>query len=86
MKSKILLLFLLLTGGILSAQDTVRTLIFSEIRMNNLSTFYAELTKVGAEPVQMGNFKFCCVTAWGKPWFEHGSFWLPNKILMPGKM
>jgi len=87
MKSKFLLLFLLITGGILSAQDTIRTLIITEARMDRKDQAYVELTNVGTTPVQMADFEFGKISDSNVPWTPAlgNAIRLPERILQPGE-
>ena len=87
MKLKILLFSLLLTGGMLQAQDTIRTLIITESRIDRLDQAFVELTNVGTEPIQMNNFKFGTIIPSKTPWDSPSdrNFMLPDKVLQPGE-
>ena len=86
MKLKILLLFLVFSGGIISAQDTIRYLIITEARMDRTDGSYIEITNMGTNPVQLNNFEFGRVDAWSTPWNGTGrSIILPDKVLQPGQ-
>ena len=47
MKLKFLLFFLLISGGVLQAQDTIRSLIISEALRVGVDNTYAEITNMG---------------------------------------
>jgi hypothetical protein len=97
MRLKILLVFLLFYAmGILRAQDTIRTLIISEARIDNAHHAYVELTNVGTTSINLAEFEFGKVGPWTPPvtagttanWFQVGAtdrFMLPNKVLAPGE-
>jgi hypothetical protein len=89
MKSKILLLLLLLNVGVLNAQDTIRTLIITEARMDHHHHNFVEITNVGDFPVQLGEFKFGLIRPWNNvpfvPESNNRAYWLPEKILQPGE-
>jgi hypothetical protein len=97
MRTKILLLLILLSfGGWLRAQDTIRSLIFSEVRFDDAFEPYAELTNMGDSTLHLKNFEFGIVHPWTarvdvnniKAWFSVGSgswFMLPDWTLAPGK-
>ncbi|MEE4285735.1 MAG: cadherin-like beta sandwich domain-containing protein, partial [Mariniphaga sp.] len=86
MRLKLLLLSVLLTG-MLNAQDTIRTLIISEVRMDRADHNYVELTNVGSESIQMDQFEFGRIDPWTTPYDAPiGSFMrLPSKSLEPGE-
>lgn len=56
MKQKFLLLILMLFGGWMYAQDTIDYLIITEWRGDNTNMTYLELTNVGDQAVQLGDF------------------------------
>lgn len=87
MKLRLLLFALLLSAGITNAQqDTIRTLIISEARMDRADNSYVEITNVGTTPVQLADFEFGRVSPWDDPYSPGTSFIrLPNKVLEPGK-
>jgi hypothetical protein len=87
MKLKLLLLILVLTGGILSAQDTIRTLIITEARLDRQDQAYVELTNIGTTPVQLADFKFGKMSAYNVPWTPAlgDAIRLPERILQPGE-
>ncbi len=87
MKLKFLLFFLLFSGGILSAQDTIRSLIITEARIDRTDGSYIEITNMGTKPVQLNNFEFGRIDAWTVPWRPPASqtMRLPNKVLQPGQ-
>lgn len=86
MRLKLLLLSLLLTG-MLSAQDTIRTFIITETRVDRNDQSYVELTNIGSEDLDMSQFEFGRVGAWTQPYSPaSGDFMrLPNKTLAPGE-
>lgn len=87
MKLRLLLFALLLSAGITNAQqDTIRTLIISEARMDRADNSYVEITNMGTEPVQLADFEFGRVSPWDDAYSPGTSFIrLPNKVLEPGK-
>ncbi len=87
MRLKFLLFFLLLASGIVSAQDTIRTFIITEAKLNRQEQAYVELTNVGTTPIQMAEFKFGKIDAWTTPWTSTAGNYimLPEKILQPGE-
>ena len=67
MRAKFLLFVFLLWAGTISAQiyhhnDTVKTLVITEYRGDNTHHTYLELTNMGNEPIQLGQFK---IGYWG---------------------
>ncbi len=87
-----LLLFALLLSGILSAQDTIRTLIITQARLDRADNSYVEITNVGDTPIQMSDFELGRVSPWDNPfpWTAEAPFggaWimLPEKVLQPGE-
>jgi hypothetical protein len=89
MKSKILLLLLMLNFGLLKAQDTITTLIITEARMDHHHNAFVEITNVGDFPVQLGDFKFGLIRPWNNvpfvPENKNRAYWLPEKNLQPGE-
>ena len=67
MKLKLLLFSLLLSCGILSAQDTIRTLLITEARLDRADDNYVELTNMGAAAVNLSQFEFGRVGPWTTP-------------------
>lgn len=89
MKLKTLLFVLLTSIGMVQAQDTIRSLVITEACLRNPYFAYLELTNMGDENVQLGNFKIGNIEPWGpKPFTPRYSsmvFQLPEKILAPGE-
>ncbi len=56
------LLFALLLGGLVNAQDTINYLVITEYRGDNTNRCYLELTNMGDKPVQLNQFK---IGHWG---------------------
>ncbi len=89
MRLKFLLFALLLSGGILSAQDTIRGLIISEARYNNQADAYFEITNMGDESVDLGVIEWGELRPWGTSWenwepVSDRRFMLPDQMLAPG--
>ena len=86
MRLKLLLLSLLLTG-MLNAQDTIRTFIITETRVDRNDQSYVELTNIGTEDLDMSQFEFGRVGAWTEPYSPvAGEFMrLPEQTLAPGE-
>lgn len=89
MKLKILLFALFVSGGLINAQDTIRTLIITEIRTTHQEEDFVEITNIGDDPVQLSNFEFGLIRCWNNiPWTPENptrSFMLPEKVLQPGE-
>ncbi len=95
MKLKLLLLLFLISTGFLKAQDTIRTLIISEARMNSQGDAYVEITNMGDASVDISQFKFGLMRpwipepvldVWKDAWVPEGNrfFMLPQHELQPG--
>ena len=89
MKLKLLLFAVLMSGGLLKAQDTIRTLIITEIRTTHHEEDFVEITNIGDEAVQLSDFEFGLIRCWNNiPWTPENpdrSFMLPEKVLQPGE-
>ncbi|MDX1283378.1 MAG: T9SS type A sorting domain-containing protein [Draconibacterium sp.] len=89
MKLKLLLLILLIGFGVVNAQDTIRTLIITEARMNHHHNNYIEITNVGDFDIELSEFEFGLIRPFGGNvlWTpeEARRFMLPEKILKPGE-
>ncbi len=88
MRLKFLLLLFMLSAGILNAQDTIRSLVITEARLNSQGDAYVELTNMGTKPVNLKNFEFGTINPWTRPWTPaQGGYYfrLPEKILQPGQ-
>jgi hypothetical protein len=93
MKKKLLFLFLMFCGSQLFAQvlpvvnDTIRTLIISEARMDNPGSAYLEITNVGTDTIDLKTIKFGNISTWDGPYFPLPNKYvmLPDKKLLPGK-
>jgi len=91
------LLFLLILTGILNAQEPYRSLVISEVRLGRPDYTHIELTNMGDEPVNLGEFKLALKRPWGpriydvfdnEQWdVEDPSYYfmLPEKELEPGE-
>lgn len=90
MRLKLLLFLVLLTGGLLQAQDTIpyRQLLITEAYLGSQDLGYFEITNVGNEDVQLSEFKFAEMRPWGDPrWSNPADRWwiLPDHILKAGE-
>ncbi|HYX10264.1 MAG TPA: hypothetical protein VE912_26280, partial [Bacteroidales bacterium] len=88
MKFKLLLFSLLLSCGVLSAQDTIKTLVITEARFDRADDNYVELTNMGDAPVNLSQFEFGRIDPWTTPtdaWNPVTAYMmLPDTILQPG--
>jgi len=94
MKSKLLLFVFVLWSGAISAQiyhhqDTVKSLVITEYRGDNTHQTYLELTNMGDEPIQLGQFK---IGWWGGDKLDLNTWktdannkdrWIPLDTLLP---
>jgi hypothetical protein len=96
MKLKLLLFTLYLSAGILNAQDTIRSLVITEVRLSDQGNNYIEITNMGDQPVNMKDFKLGTIRPWAQaindvfndPWVPEGNsryIMLPDYVLQPGK-
>jgi len=90
MRLKILLFALMLSGGVLSAQDTIRGLIITEAKLANQADAYFEITNMGDADVNLGVIEWGELRPWGTPWenwepVPGRRFMLPDHILKPGE-
>ena len=97
MRLKLLFAMLFVSGGLLMAQDTIKTLIISEAKMDRAEQLYFELTNVGDEALNLSDFEFTCMDPWQG--FPEGVAWpeqapnrddrsierLPDLVLAPGE-
>lgn len=91
MKSKLLLLFLVVMGfgALVKAQTTkpYTNLIITEALSTSSPDNYVEFTNMGTETIDLSNFEFGHIGAWDIPWNPgtNQSFILPEKMLAPGQ-
>jgi hypothetical protein len=92
MKLKLLLFSLVMSWGILNAQDTVRYLVITEARMDRADFSYCEITNMGDSTLNLSDFEFGCVRPWtaavsGFPFIPETGRWmmLPDHELAPGE-
>lgn len=85
MKLKLLLFIMVLSGGILNAQDTIRTLIITESNPFRADQSYVEITNMGTTAVQLSNFKLGKIGPWDEPYNYAFEIRLPEKMLDAGK-
>ena len=67
MKLKLLFLFLILPAGMLLAQDTIRSLIITEAKMDRADQDYVELTNMGDDTLNLKDFEFGRIDPWTTP-------------------
>ncbi len=89
MRTKFLLFFSFLLCGVLNAQvdDTIRTLIITEVRLDDARRGYVEIANVGDATVNLSSFEIGRIDAWTAPWSTPTANWmmLPDKDLAPGE-
>jgi hypothetical protein len=87
MKLKLVLTSFLFSCGILSAQDTIKTLLITEARLDRGDHTYCEITNMGTATVNLKDFEFGVIRPWADPWIpEVDRFMtLPDHELPPGK-
>lgn len=95
MKLKLVLFALFLSGSIL-AQETIKSLVITEARLNNVIDTYIEITNMDDESVNLKDFKLGNMWPWNfkpiynvfsEPWVSNNGryFMLPDFVLEPGK-
>lgn len=96
MRTRLLFFVLLMVTGLLNAQDTIRTLVISEVRLDDARESYIEIANVGTTTLNLKDFQIGNVTPWNTPkeagnlvkgWnVDAGaSYRLPDKELAPGE-
>jgi hypothetical protein len=87
MRTKTLLFLLLLSCGVLNAQDTIKTLLITEARLDDARHSYVEITNMGDVSVNLAQFELGQVGAWTDPYKPGAGFWfmLPDRDLAPGE-
>ena len=96
MKLKLLLFIFLLSCGILNAQnDTIKTLIFTQYSAGGDVGWHTEITNVGNEAIQMGDFKLVKLDPYvefqifdevNDEWGPNPNyFFFPERLLQPGE-
>jgi hypothetical protein len=88
MKTTLILTLLVCNLIVLRAQDTIRTLIITEARIDAQHGAYLELTNVGADTLDLSNFEVGKISPWEKPYLPNSTTdytMLPKKKLLPGK-
>ncbi len=86
MRTKTLLFLILLSCGVLKAQEPIRTLIITEARLDDARHSYVEITNMGTTTVNLAQFELGQIGAWTLPYEPADNFWfmLPDKDLAPG--
>jgi len=97
MRTKFLLSFFLLAlGAVLYGQDTIRTLVISEARLEDQRRAYVEISNVGNDPINLAEFELGVIGAWTavtNPLTPNWEFttspdfymMLPDRVLEPGE-
>ncbi len=91
MKPKVLLFSLLIFYGALNAQDTIKTLVISECRIDDVREAYVEFTNMGSDPIDLSEFEFGRIGAWTSAKIDsmvpdaNSWFMLPNVMLGAGE-
>ncbi len=98
MRLNLLLITMLVSIGILNAQDTIRSLVITEARMSAQPDNYIELTNMGDKAINLKDFKLGTIRPWSPPinnvftdpWVsEAGQYtryiMLPDYVLEPGE-
>ncbi|HQN93406.1 MAG TPA: T9SS type A sorting domain-containing protein [Prolixibacteraceae bacterium] len=95
MRFKLLLLLLLASCGLVSAQQANMNVIFSEVRMDQWHHSYVEICNMGNVAVDLAQFEVGSISPWtsafdaeGNPTFDPGAdgrVMLPAKMLNPGE-
>ncbi len=95
MRHRLLLAMLCVSGGLLIAQDTVRTLVITEAKMDRAEQSYVEITNMGTEALNLSDFEFGRISPWDTPpepgWPEapqndnNTIERLPDVVLAPGE-
>ena len=81
MRTKTLLFLFLLACGVLNAQDTIKTLVISEVRLDDVRHSYVEISNVGATTLNLSQFEIGIIGAWTVPWAAAENYWfmLPDR-------
>jgi len=87
MRLKFLLFSLIVSCGIMTAQDTVRSLIITEVSLWRADDSYIEFTNMGDTALNLKNFEFGRLDPWTTPWetSANNRFMLPDTLLQPGE-
>lgn len=98
MRQKLLLAMLVLSSGLLMAQDTIKTLVITEAKMDRAEQSYVEITNMGDAAINLKDFEFGRLSPWNVPDADLGG-WptgapqvddqaierLPDYVLEPGE-
>ncbi len=65
----------------LNAQDTIKTLIITEARLDDARHTYVEITNMGSTAVNLAQFELGVIGAWDQPYSPGANNWfmLPDK-------
>ncbi len=87
MKQLVLFLLLSFTANIIFSQDTIRSLIFSEARIDLHNMYYIELTNMGSDAIRLNQFEIGRLSGDDFAFIAKDSFYtrLPDKILDAGE-
>ena len=96
MRLKLLLFVLLLSMGIVNAQEVYRNLVITEVRLNETQDNYVEITNMGDKTVNLKDFKLGKLTMGAKkiydvfvdpftPQSPRDYIMLPDFVIEPGK-
>jgi len=67
MKTRLLIIALLMVAGIINAQDTIRTLVISEVRLDDARESYIEISNVGTTTLNLSDFQVGTAGPWSTP-------------------
>jgi hypothetical protein len=96
MRLKLLLALLFVSGGLLMAQDTIRTLVITEAKLDRAEQSYFEITNRGETALNLSDFEVGRIDPWSTP---QGDGWpetpvwnddntierMPDVVLQPGE-
>jgi hypothetical protein len=96
MRTRLLIFIFLLASGLINAQEVIRTLVISEVRLDDARHTYVEIANVGTTTLNLAQFELGLVGPWDTPidildinkWFNvPAASWLmlPDKDLAPNK-
>jgi hypothetical protein len=91
MRLKLLFISLLVSCGILNAQDSINYLVISEARMDAQDYAYIEITNMGDSALNLSDFEYGRISPWSpkypawEPEYTYDKFRLPDHELAPGE-
>ena len=87
MKLKIFIVLALISTGFLNAQEPYEWLIITEVRMDAPFHAYIELTNMGTDPVNIGEFEVGRLSSFQQPWESAATqiIRLPDQLLQAGE-